>query len=379
MRLFVLVLTGGLFLNSASAACLPGGMPRNELLALKAAKWQVPDDARRQQLALGMVYCLADPDPVLRDEIGFEALSAWMRGDKLTTATVQSLRTILLPRLAAADPQGVIRPFAALTLAEVARRDRLKPYLSSAERQELLTAAAAYLSGVRDYRGYDEQSGWRHGVAHGADLMLQLALNPALGKPAHETILAAIASQVLPAHSYIYGEGERLMAPVFYLARQTFVTAVAHPSIMGTSMSTMGGAHRVGLVIGPLCRRVADVMPLLRVMAGPDEKDATVKPWQLGDPAAVALAQVSVFAIPDSGERRAHPVMRKAVERAAAALGARGARVGSLDAPDLRHGFWIWAAAMTEANPSGYADLLSGGAGIPILSELAKLPFGRSR
>ena len=225
MRLFVLVLTGGLFLNSASAACLPGGMPRNELLALKAAKWQVPDDARRQQLALGMVYCLADPDPVLRDEIGFEALSAWMRGDKMTTATVQSLRTILLPRLAAADPQGVIRPFAALTLAEVARRDRLKPYLSSAERQELLTAAAAYLSGVRDYRGYDEQSGWRHGVAHGADLMLQLALNPALGKPAHETILAAIASQVLPAHSYIYGEGERLMAPVFYLARRDTLTA----------------------------------------------------------------------------------------------------------------------------------------------------------
>ncbi len=132
------------------------------------------------------------------------------------------------------------------------------------------------------------------------------------------------------------------------------------------------------LVIGPLCRRVEDVMPLLQVMAGPDDEDATVHPFQLGDPAAVALAQVSVFAIPDSGERRAHPVMRKAVERAAAALLARGARAGVLDAPDLRHGFWIWAAAMTEANPSGYADLLSGGAGIPVLRELLKLPFGRS-
>ena len=29
-----------------------------------------------------------------------------------------------------------------------------------------MTAAAAYLSGVRDYRGYDETAGWRHGVAH---------------------------------------------------------------------------------------------------------------------------------------------------------------------------------------------------------------------
>ena len=228
MRVFALTLAltmSCLFLDHAGAVCVPGGMTRGELLALKAAKWQVPDDARRQQLALGMTDCLADPDPGLRDELGFEALSTWMRSDKLTTATVQSLRTTLLPRLTAADPQGVSRPFAALTLAEVARRDRLKPYLSATERQDLLTAAAAYLSGVRDYRGYDEQSGWRHGVAHGADLMLQLALNPALGKAAHETILSAIASQVLPAHSYIYGEGERLMAPVFYLARRDTLTA----------------------------------------------------------------------------------------------------------------------------------------------------------
>lgn len=228
MRLTIalaLALAGSLWVDSASAACRPGGMQRDELLALKAARWQVQADARRQQLALGLVECLADPDPVLRDEVGFEALSAWMRDEKLTTATVQSLRTTLLPRLKAADPQGFTRPFAALVLAEVARVDRRQPYLSPVERQELVTAAAAYLSGVRDYRGFDPQAGWRHGVAHGADLMLQLALNPALGRSEHEAMLAAIASQVLSTHFYIYGEGERLMAPVFYLARRDTLTA----------------------------------------------------------------------------------------------------------------------------------------------------------
>lgn len=259
----VLPLTGSLFLNNAGAACPPGGMQRSELLALKAAKWQVADDARRQQLALGMADCLADPDPVLRDEIGFEALSAWMRGEQLATATVQSLRTTLLPRLAAADPQGVSRPFAALALAEVARVDRRKPYLSPAQRQALVAAAAAYLSGVRDYRGYDEQAGWRHGVAHGADLMLQLALNPALGKAEHEAILAAIASQVLPAHFYIYGEGERLMAPVFYLARRDTLTAAeweawltrlvaTRKPILPMSQAALAQAHNLKLFLYPL-------------------------------------------------------------------------------------------------------------------------------
>jgi fatty acid amide hydrolase 2 len=53
--------------------------------------------------------------------------------------------------------------------------------------------------------------------------------------------------------------------------------------------------------------------------------------------------------------------------------------VAELKAAELRHGFWMWAAAMTSANPKGYASLLSGGVGIPILRELLRLPLGRSR
>ena len=144
-----------------------------------------------------------------------------MRGARLDTGTVQLLRTRLTAQLSAPDPQGFARPFAALVLAEVARVDRIKPYLSAEQRADLVASAAAYLRSVRDYRGYDDQQGWRHGVAHAADLMLQLSLNPALGRAEHEQILAAIAAQAVPpgAHFYQYGEGERLMAPVFYLSR----------------------------------------------------------------------------------------------------------------------------------------------------------------
>jgi fatty acid amide hydrolase 2 len=133
------------------------------------------------------------------------------------------------------------------------------------------------------------------------------------------------------------------------------------------------------LVVGPLCRRVADVMPLLRVMAGPDGQDATVQSLPLGDPARVDLGQVSVYTIPHQGRGRLHSVMRAAVADSADALGARGAKLGTLHAPDLHQGFWIWAAAMTAANPTGYAHLLSEGKGVRALWELLKLPFGRSR
>src|SRR5690606_22331598 len=89
--------------------------------------------------------------------------------------------------------------------------------LTPAQRIALVTTATTYVEGVRDWRGFDETDGWRHGVAHGADLLMQLALNPALEKPQLDPILAAVARQVAPAgHFYIYGEPERLARPVVF-------------------------------------------------------------------------------------------------------------------------------------------------------------------
>ena len=125
-----------------------------------------------------------------------------------------------------ADAAGFRRPFAALALSELARVDRLQPFLSVAERAELVTAAAAYLASVDDYRGFIPGDGWRHGVAHGADLVLQLSLNPAVDAAAQRTLLAAIAAQVMPGgHFYVFGEGGRLMRPVFYIARRKLLPA----------------------------------------------------------------------------------------------------------------------------------------------------------
>ena len=210
----------------ATAACPPEGMSRNALLAVRNNHWLVDDAAKREALAMSLVDCLADPDPTLRDEVGFEGLQHWMRANQLAPGTVRRIGDQLLRRVTraavAADGRGVAAPFAALTLAEVARIDRLTPLYSAPERDAIVTAAAAYLASVRDYRGFDAQEGWRHGVAHGADWLLQLSLNPALDKPQLDRLLDAIAVQVLPPgeSSYIYGEGQRLMAPVFYIAKR---------------------------------------------------------------------------------------------------------------------------------------------------------------
>lgn len=225
MRLLPILAAICLAHGSAFAACSPEGATRGQLTELRAAKWEVADQGQRQKMAVAMLACLSDPDPVLRDEIGFEALQTWMRTQKLDTATIQTLRSSLQTRLKAPDSAGFGQPFAALVLAEVVRADRVKPFMTEAERSETVLAATTYLATVRDYRGFDEKSGWRHGVAHAADLMLQLSVNPAVGRKDQQAILAAIGSQLTAAgaqaHFFQYGEGERLMAPLFYLARRT--------------------------------------------------------------------------------------------------------------------------------------------------------------
>jgi hypothetical protein len=75
------------------------------------------------------------------------------------------------------------------------------------------------MRGIGDHRGFVAGEGWRHGVAHDADLILQLVLNPAIDKVQIDALLAALATQVAPGgHAYVYGEPGRLARPVAYAA-----------------------------------------------------------------------------------------------------------------------------------------------------------------
>ncbi len=215
--------------GAAGATCPPAGHDKAALMAQRAGDWKAPQaDDERQALALALLDCLSDPDPALRDLIAFDALQNWMRTGRLDAPTLRTLRERLLLLLAAPpDPAGFTQPFAALVLAEVARIDRQRGNLSDDERAALISQGTRWLAGWRDYRAFDDAEGFRHGVAHGADLMLQLALNRKLTRAQAETMLAAVAEQVMPSGdmAYRYGEPDRLAAAIYYLAQGPLLSA----------------------------------------------------------------------------------------------------------------------------------------------------------
>lgn len=132
------------------------------------------------------------------------------------------------------------------------------------------------------------------------------------------------------------------------------------------------------LTIGPLGRTPDDLWRVLRVIAGPDDRDHAARPWPLSDPATVDLRDVVVYPVPGNGRTRISAAMRKAVEDAADALVDAGARRGHLSEARLARGLEIYFGALMGQGVAKYADLLGDGVRIPIGREAARLLTGRS-
>jgi len=225
----------GLMLAAPTAAKEGNGActvarPAGELKSHAASFFPNASDADLDALAA----CLGDPDPAMRDDFAFALWSEGLRGKYLTPAQMRYALGLLTRMIAAPDDAaGFRRPFAALTLSEIARADRVEAFLTETELHALTETAAAYLRGVTDYRGFIAGEGWRHGVAHGADLMLQLALNPRLSRADADRILSAVAAQVAPPGShaaapfYVHGEARRLARPILFLAKRTDIDDAA--------------------------------------------------------------------------------------------------------------------------------------------------------
>lgn len=132
------------------------------------------------------------------------------------------------------------------------------------------------------------------------------------------------------------------------------------------------------LVSGPMTRRAADLLPLLRLMAGPDGEDPLCEARPIEPADDLEPRDLTVFVVEESGRTRPGRAMRWALERAATALGHLGARVERLTVPRLRRAVEIWAAMLAEGSETPYTHVLGDGQPISVVRELLRVPFRRS-
>lgn len=141
------------------------------------------------------------------------------------------------------------------------------------------------------------------------------------------------------------------------------------------------------LCAGPLCRRVGDVLPILRVLVGPDgrDPDCTLPATSLRDPAEVSLDRVRVLPVPQPPGIPTSPVIQAGIRAVAAGLSRQGAQVMDEDLAilgdslsDLRLAFLLWSDALTGSAQVTYEQIVSDGAGVALGRQFYRLLRGES-
>lgn len=167
-------------------------------------------DAERYTLAL--LECLASPDSELRDRIAYEVLTFWLRSEALSAATQQQVLTHLQTNLGLTGREDSLkRSFSALLLSELLRADNNAAFMAGAARLSLLKDSVSALARETDYRGFTEEFGWVHPVAHLADILWRFALHSALTQEQAELILTGVRSQAGTTQiGFTFNESDRL-------------------------------------------------------------------------------------------------------------------------------------------------------------------------
>lgn len=135
-------------------------------------------------------------------------------------------------------------------------------------------------------------------------------------------------------------------------------------------------------VAGPICRRAKDLMPLMRILAGPDGLDPAVIDLEFGDEAAVDFQGRRVLYLHDM---HAHfsvgpdQPTRTAVDRAVMALTSKGGDAIEWSSPRLREAMAIWGTMIGQGDGPSFGELLGQGRTPNYALEMVLLSMGLSK
>ena len=122
---------------------------------------------------------------------------------------------------------------------------------------------------------------------------------------------------------------------------------------------TAAGEAAFMLTLGPLARHAEDLMPVTRIVSGPDGEDERCVERELGDPGAVDLARVRVLVANDASLMPARGELRDARDRAAEALESAGARCERVSLKQLRRALELFLAALGDGAGVTLGELLA--------------------
>ncbi|QDP41145.1 DUF2785 domain-containing protein [Radiobacillus deserti] len=130
-----------------------------------------------------MLSNIGTVDPELRDKLIFNTFGKLITENYLSNKQMEHILKVCLELLffdigQKEDDSVFTRSFSALVIGLIVEKDRKESFLSKEYVDQAIEASVEYLNSEQDIRGYVNEKGWAHSIAHGADLLTEAVKHP---------------------------------------------------------------------------------------------------------------------------------------------------------------------------------------------------------
>lgn len=167
-----------------------------------------------------MVLNIGNPNPYIRDKLIYNSFFEIITNDYLTNIQLKNLfeqlasNQYFLYKIGSKNDDAVYkRSFSALTLGILINKDKEQSFLEKSHISFSLDKTCFFLLNEQDRRGFTNEKGWAHSIAHCADLLDEIVTHPLFEQALYEKGLETILFCVNDSFVYEDDEIERLSTP----------------------------------------------------------------------------------------------------------------------------------------------------------------------
>ncbi|MFE6134738.1 DUF2785 domain-containing protein [Bacillus sp. NPDC057893] len=197
-------------------------MLQQQLEEIRNNNYIINNTLHIDSLSSSMLQHIGVTDSYLRDKLIYSTFYHLIKKDYISHTHLQKLlsesisENYLFYKIHANDDDAVFtRAFTTLLIALIIDADTNHNFLSQTDISNVKDKLILYMNKEHDLRGYVQERGWAHSVAHASDTFEALVNNPKLETLHHEEILQTLLNKVC-VHSiyYKYEEDERIVYPI---------------------------------------------------------------------------------------------------------------------------------------------------------------------
>ncbi|GGI13581.1 DUF2785 domain-containing protein [Gottfriedia solisilvae] len=190
-----------------------------QLENIRENDYMIPKNESHYEIAKQMLDHIGSVNPYLRDDLIYSTLSKWIKNDVFTPGELREFLQVsiddehLLFGLGETNTDSVFtRAFSVLIIAVILLKHNEKQFISIEELELVKEHVFLFAKSENDVRGYVEEKGWAHSVAHLADCLDELAKCNDLNENDLRTILELILFRAMESQNvFDCEEDERLV------------------------------------------------------------------------------------------------------------------------------------------------------------------------